>query len=232
MSASLLRGLRVLEMLHEEPLGISEIARRLEVDKGGVSRVMAALQREGWVERTGRRFVLGTRTLSLVDDPTRALLAEAADLAGRLLRETGHTVAVLELRGSGAQPLAVCARAGAEDFREHPAPFDHLCATAGGVALLAQLADDVVDEHLDLDPWPLESPTAPAGPGEIRELVAQVRSGAPVTERSWTVPGQSCVALPWPGHHRPLAVAVLGPEQQLTRGHDRIVAVLRAALER
>lgn len=231
MSASLLRGLRVLEMLHEEPLGISEIARRLEVDKGGVSRVMAALQREGWVERTGRRFVLGTRTLALLDDPTRALLAEATDLAGRLLHETGHTVAVLQRRGSGAQPLAVRAAEGAGDFREHAAPFDHLCATAGGVALLAQLTDDLVDQQLDLDPWPLESPTAPSGPSEVRELVAQVRSGSAVTERSWTVPGQACIALPWPHLGRPLAVAVLGPEAELTREHDRIVDLVRAALE-
>lgn len=230
MSASLLRGLRILEMLQEEPLGTNEIARRLEVDKAGVSRVMAALQREGWVDRTGRRFVLGTRTLALLDETTRALLTEASDLAGRLLRETGHTVAVLQRRGSGAQPLALCEAEGTEDIREHAAPFEHLCATAGGVALLAQLPDDLVEQHLALDPWPLESPSAPSGPEEIRDLLAQVRSGSAVSERSWTVPGQACIALPWPGHTRPLAVAVLGPEQTLTREHDQVVARIRAAL--
>lgn len=230
MSASLLRGLRILEMLQEEPLGTNEIARRLEVDKGGVSRVMAAMQREGWVDRTGRRFVLGTRTLALLDETTRALLTEATDLAGRLLRETGHTVAVLQRRGSGAQPLALCEAESTKDFREHAAPFEHLCATAGGVALLAQLPDDLVEQHLALDPWPLESLGAPAGPDEIRDLLAQVRSGSAVSERSWTIPGQACIALPWPGHSRPLAVAVLGPEQALTREHDQVVARIRAAL--
>ena len=49
MSASLLRGLRILEMLAQEPVGVSELARRLEVDKAGVSRVLASLHREGWV---------------------------------------------------------------------------------------------------------------------------------------------------------------------------------------
>lgn len=230
MSASLLRGLRILEMLQEEPLGTNEIARRLEVDKAGVSRVMAALQREGWVDRTGRRFVLGTRTLALLDETTRALLTEATDLAGRLLRETGHTVAVLQRRGSGAQPLALCEAEAAEDFREHAAPFEHLCATAGGVALLAQLPDDLVEQHLALDPWPLASPTAPSGPDEVRALLAQVRSGSAVAERSWTIPGQACIALPWPGHTRPLAVAVLGPEEALTRERDQVVARIRAAL--
>ena len=61
--------------------------------------------------------------------------------------------------------------------------------------------------------------------------MAQVRSGSAVTERSWTVPGQACIALPWRDHARPLAVAVLGPEEELAREHDRIVALVRAALE-
>jgi DNA-binding IclR family transcriptional regulator len=233
MSASLLRGLRVLEMLHEEPIGISEIARRLGVDKGGVSRVMAALEREGWVERTGRRFVLGSRTLLLVDESGRALIDEASRVARRLHRETGRTVAVLQRRGSGAQPLALRASQGAgqeADFRDHAAPFEHLCATAGGVALLAQLPDAVVDQHLALDPWPLSAPTAPAAPDQVRELIAQVRGGEPVAERSWTVPGQACVALPWPGHSRPLAVAVLGPEDELGAQQDEVVAAMRTAL--
>lgn len=219
-------------MLQEEPLGTNEIARRLEVDKAGVSRVMAALQREGWVDRTGRRFVLGARTLALVDETTRSLLTESADVAGRLGRETGHTVAVLQRRGSGAQPLALHEAPGSADFREHPEPFEHLCATAGGIALLAQLPDETVDQYLDVQPWPLASPMAPSGPEAIRELVAQVRAGSAITERSWTVPGQACIALPWSGHARPLAVAVLGPESALTRHHDEMVDRIRTALER
>src|SRR5690606_22782271 len=122
---------------------------------------------------------------------------DAGRIARRLHRETGHTVVVLQRRGSGVQPLALRAGQGAEEFREHNAPFEHLCATAGGVALLAQLPDDVVDQHLVLDPWPLAAPTAPSGPDQVRELIAQVRAGEPVAERSWTIPGQACIALPW-----------------------------------
>jgi DNA-binding IclR family transcriptional regulator len=229
VSASLLRGLRILEMLADEPLGVSELARRLEVDKGGVSRVMGALEAEGWVVRTGNLFVLGERALGLTAVPLLGpLLAEAAEVTGRLHERTGLTAVALVLAGRGAQPLSMAGAAGFDVVRREARPFDSLVATAGGIALLAQLPPGQVRARLALDPWPDIDGDGPQDAVAVEELIAQVAAGGVVEECGWTVPGLACIAAPWRPRtaDRPLALAVLGPVAEVTSRRGDVVGLL------
>ncbi|WP_181310342.1 helix-turn-helix domain-containing protein [Nocardioides campestrisoli] len=247
MSASLLRGLRILEMLRTEPLGVSEVARRLQVDKAGVSRVLRALLEEGWVERTGRLHVLGPRALLLSSGAfTTPLRGRAVQLARRLRDQTGQTTAVVQLRTSGAHPLAVEPREPDSPLPAPAEPANHLWETAAGLALLAQLPPADLSPHLDVSPWPTRAAGAPRSPEEVHDLLDRLRRGEPVVERSWNSPGIGCLALPWPlprsegeaeagedGHDAegPAALVVVGPEQEILRDHDRLAELLRAAAE-
>lgn len=231
MTTSLLRGLRALEMLGSEALGVSEIARRLDVDKAGVSRMLGQLHDEGWVLRTGARYVLGERALSLLPAAAAEVRRRAGRLADDLHARTGQAAVVLRLAGTGAQPLA--ARGDGLPL-EPEEPFEHLWSTAGGIALLAQLPDREVDRLLDVRPWPSYSPASPSGAEAVRALVRQVRAGGTAEERAWTVPGWGCTALPWPVPQSgvPHAALVLGPVDELARDAESVRRALLDAVDR
>jgi len=152
-------------------------------------------------------------------------------MADRLHQETGLTAVVLRLAGDGARPVAV---AGPADFLDPEAPYEHLWSTAGGIALLAQLPDAELDRRLDVSPWPRPSPAAPRDAAAVRALVRSVRAGAPAEERSWTIEGAGCVALPWPlvEPGPPYAVLVIGPVERIEESAHDVRQALRDTTER
>lgn len=101
----LLNGLRVLESfsLAEPTLGVTEIARKVDLHKSSVSRILATLEKAGYVERdasTGR-FRLGLGLIAL----TGPLLANldvrriAQPELDELTRRTGETTALMVWNG-------------------------------------------------------------------------------------------------------------------------------------
>ena len=89
------RALDVLEILADapEPLGVNEIARRLEVSPSSASRLLGTLAGRGLVEKveaTGR-YRLGVRLLQLGTHVLQRLdvRAVARPILERLERETG-----------------------------------------------------------------------------------------------------------------------------------------------
>jgi DNA-binding IclR family transcriptional regulator len=101
----LLNGLRVLEAfsITEPVLGVTDIARRVDLHKSSVSRILATLERAGYVDRddsTGR-FQLGLGLIAL----TGPLLANldvrrvAQPELEELTRRTGETSALLVWNG-------------------------------------------------------------------------------------------------------------------------------------
>ena len=101
----LLNGLRVLESfsIAEPVLGVTEIARKVDLHKSSVSRILATLEKAGYVERddsTGR-FRLGLGLIALTGpllanlDVRRMAHPELAELTQR----TGETSALVVWNG-------------------------------------------------------------------------------------------------------------------------------------
>lgn len=109
VSASvLLNGLRVLEAFSvaDPILGVTEIARRVELHKSTVSRLLATLEQAGYVEResTGGRFRLGLGLIGLAgpllaDLDVRRLARPALE---NLVAATDETAALALWDGRGA----------------------------------------------------------------------------------------------------------------------------------
>ncbi len=107
-SSVLLNGLRVLESfsIAEPVLGVTEIARKLDLHKSSVSRILSTLEKAGYVERddsTGR-FRLGLGLIALTGpllanlDVRRLAHPELAELT----RRTGETSALMVWNGTEA----------------------------------------------------------------------------------------------------------------------------------
>ena len=104
---SLDRGLHILDLLGSAPgpLGVTDIAGVLEVDKSTAYRLLCTLQGRGYVEqletkkyRLGLRCIhIGAVTLNAID--TRV---EAAPFLAELARRTGKTVHLAVLAGEEA----------------------------------------------------------------------------------------------------------------------------------
>src|SRR6476660_3517683 len=101
----LLNGLRVLESfsIAEPVLGVTEIARKVDLHKSSVSRMLATLEKAGYVERdegTGR-YRLGLGLIALAGpllanlDVRRVALPELEELT----RRTGETSALMVWNG-------------------------------------------------------------------------------------------------------------------------------------
>jgi len=198
VSRALQRGLSILEALGDRSVGVRELARRLGIDKGALSRTLTLLAREGWAVRDAGGYRLGPRAQALgAAGDTRGTIARAGRIAHVVSGLTGASAFVMQLAGS--RPLLIAATPGPEaPSADGWDPPDALWATAGGIALLSQLEPDDAAPYLAEHPWPRYSAASPESADAVRALVADVREGAPARETGWSHPAAACIAVPWP----------------------------------
>ncbi len=102
------RAVRVLACLEAEarPLGVSEIARRLDASKGSVHDVLETLRRHGLLDRddASKQYWLGARLVRLgaAARSRLDLAAVARPVMARLAEESGETVLLLRRQGDRA----------------------------------------------------------------------------------------------------------------------------------
>lgn len=129
----------------EPELGVSDLARRLGVDRASVHRLLRALLAERFIEQDPAtrlyRLGLGVLDVAAVRISQHGLLGIAQPHLERLRDEVGETVALLVLDGNEAVCLAVvesrhAVRVGYDIGERLP-----LHASAGGQVLLANLAE-------------------------------------------------------------------------------------------
>jgi IclR family acetate operon transcriptional repressor len=150
------RAARVLAFLEAEgrPLGISELARRLNASKGTVRDVLETLRSHGLLERddANKHYRLGPRLVRLghAAQDGRDLARIAGPFLTRLAEETGETALLLTRQGdralivAKAEPGRTAMRVSAPVGRRIP-----LIAGAVGKMFLAFAEEHVRADHLD-----------------------------------------------------------------------------------
>jgi IclR family KDG regulon transcriptional repressor len=103
-------ALRVLEEFRDEAdLGVTELARRLNLHKNNVFRILATLEQQGYVEQAGENeaYRLGVRCLELGSayGASRSLLRLARPVLVDLARGSGESAHLGELRDFGVVHL-------------------------------------------------------------------------------------------------------------------------------
>ena len=215
---SLARGLKILDILGQNPDGISitELSERLDVDKGSASRLVATLASHGYAERdeVTRRYHVGSQIVSLSRSVLNRLpLREAAKPFLRQLMERTGECAHLGVAAQGKVMYIdqvespVTLRVNAQVGTMNP-----LYCTALGKILLA---------FSDLE-LPAEMPAFTEKTitdfGTLKEHLEQVRRlGYAVDDEEFDT-GVRCIAVPVFDFRNKLAgaIGVSGPATRVT----------------
>lgn len=185
----------------EEPqLGVTEISRRLNMDKGNVHRLLATLERRGFVRRVGQRgrYAVGPKTFEIgsIFATSNPLVEIAGPVLESLAIEAHATAQVSVLNGHSALCVALY---------ESPLPVRvvsrigsrlPLHASASGKALLMQLPDDWIDEWLASSPLPSYTPRTITDPDRLRAEIREARRRGYASQAEEYYLGTCSVAAP------------------------------------
>jgi DNA-binding IclR family transcriptional regulator len=150
LSGSLPKGLALLELLSSDdaPMGVTMLARRMDMPKSGVHRLLQVMRALGWVrqtltgeyECTLKLWELGQRVVNRVD-----LRGAAAASMRELAEQSRETILLSILDGTDVLYLDVIDSP--QPVRAHTRPGDRAPAfcMATGKAMLAHAPASVVD---------------------------------------------------------------------------------------
>jgi DNA-binding IclR family transcriptional regulator len=230
------RAVSVLELLatHGE-LGITEIAREMEVHKSTVSRLVSVLESRGLVEQLSERgkyaigfgivrlagAVAGRMDLAKLGHPVcHALAEELGETVNIAVADDGAAINVSQERASAA--------IAAENWIGRRTP---LHATSSGKILLASMTPEQREEILG-DPLPSYTPCTITDVDELNATIERAaKDGYAVSFEELEV-GLHAVAVPVRGSHGSIiaALSASGPAYRLSRQRLRqIVPTISAA---
>ncbi|WP_203581916.1 IclR family transcriptional regulator [Microbacterium hibisci] len=175
----------ILEAFDEDDrgLGLSELAVRAGLPKSTVSRLVATLVRQRYLERDGRRIHLGLRLFELgqLAEQPRELRIAALPVMAELRNRTGEN-AHLAIR-DGAEMICIAAMRGRSGTSLAVRTGGRLAvhATALGKAVLAYAAPDDVAGVLTTRLTAF-TPATVVDPSRLRQQLEAIRSGAPAVE--------------------------------------------------
>jgi IclR family acetate operon transcriptional repressor len=230
----LTRALDLLDSLASatEPLGATELARRLGTTKSATFRILVNLERRGYVRKDPgtARYLLGPRLVTLGHrargdfDLLRVAHPHLAALSGQF-QETAN-LGVLEQRDviyldivESPRALRMAARVGARD-RAH--------STALGKAILAFLPEPEREQLLRA---PLEARTARTiiDPALLRAELDAIRQSGIAVEFGENEPDARCLGAPVFDHHGTVcaAISISGPASRID---DTTLVVIGSAV--
>ncbi len=236
---------RVLSVLSafggpERSLGVTELARRLGMNKNMVHRALTTLAAEGHVTRdpSGTRYQLGYRVLTLARDDDFDIRALARPVLEELHALTGESVFLSIIVGRARVNVDWIEARGRRVSASRRGRSVPLHCTKMSRALLAYLSDREIADYLaSAEPLTrhdaLFPETADATPQDVWDDIGRIRRDGFITWRNPQQYGANYVAFPLlDGDGRPHAlVTVGGPFERF--GPERIeglMAQMRAVL--
>lgn len=224
MINSLARGLETLRILarSEGPLGVSDLAARLDVDPSSSYRILATLESYGFViqEARGRKYSLGFESLAIAGALLRKL--DVVSLAGRhlvdLVARTGESAHLAVL--SGAKVVFVCRETATALLRVETTvgTAEPAHCTAVGKALLIDHDEHQLRKLFDVEPLPRFTDTTITGLHDLQVELARSRAAGYACDDQELHAGVRCLAAPLRAHDGRIvaSIGISGPSARLT----------------
>ncbi len=233
---SIARAAEVLKLLSNGVEKMTEISRRLEVNKATVHRIMKTLENKGLVSQdtTTRKYYLGPLIQALAENPLtvhRIVGQLAVGEMERLTDKFGETV-VLQIR-RGGQRLILEKSEGHQSIRYFPVNIESspIHAGAGAKILLAGMDQTELSKllkRLDL---------VKVGPNTIDEKerllaeIVKIRSQGYAVSFGETIEGGAGIAVPIRNYSCPVALVIVGPELRIKENKDILLKELKHSAE-
>ncbi|WP_110917296.1 IclR family transcriptional regulator [Mycolicibacterium holsaticum] len=188
---------RLLDELHaaQSPVGINDLARRTDLPKSTVSRLVAEMTRTGMVDRYAEKVGIGLRVFEWGEHArSRRLTRDAAmPILVRLLLTTRHTIHLAVLDGFDVLYLEILPSPSAPQLPSRVGGRLPAHATGVGKALLAGAPPQVVDALVAAG-LPAVGPRTVRHPQLLRRQLNRAATGDLALEHEESGPGISCVA--------------------------------------
>jgi len=179
-------------------LRVSDIARRAGLAKSVTSRIVADLVAEDFLERADNGVRVGIRLFELGELAQRSkeLRQLALSAMADLRQATGLTVQLSVLKGTDQVYVEILQGRGTPvDIRSRIGGRVPAYGTAGGKAVLAFSAEEVVERALATEMVPL-GPGTITDPAALRRQLLRVRADGIAFETEESNPGVTCAACP------------------------------------
>jgi IclR family acetate operon transcriptional repressor len=228
--SSLSKGLELLLKLKElsRPLGLSEAARLLGFNKATTFRVLATLERYGFVERDDaqRNYKIGVSAFSVGAGYLNDRRAKMRAVMRKLVSESGHTVTMSVLDGvsvifverlDGTSRVRVTVEVGSRAVAY---------ASASGKVLLAELGDLEVKRRFKSAKLRRLTPTTITSIDRFLTDLSTVRMRGFATSNEESTKGLCAISVPLRNRERSCvaALSVAFPSASLTKKEQGALA--------
>jgi DNA-binding IclR family transcriptional regulator len=221
---SLGRGLKILFILGQaaEPMRISEISRRLEIDKSTAYRIVSTLREQGFVEQDPetRKYLLAVKVIEVGGLKLRSIkfLPTAKPVIEELMLHTREAVHIAVLVEGEVMYVATEQCSGTYNVNTVVGGRASLHSTAVGKALLAELPEVEIDRLISLKGMTRFTDRTIINLEELRRDLALVRERGWAMDNEETYTAVRCIASVIRDHQgKALASAGLsGPAQRIS----------------
>lgn len=228
MVKSVSRALDIITLvsLKKGGLGVTEIAKQIDINKSSVYRILSTLVQYGYIEQDGDtgKYKLGYKFLEISSKLLESidLRAEARPFLQELENETNEVIHLVVY--DQGEVVYIEKLEGNETLRMHSkvgkrAPMH---CTSVGKAILAHLPLNVVIDILDRKGMPVHTDKTITDKDEFLKELSQVRQNGYALDLEENEYGITCVAAPIFDHLGKViaAVSISGPTMRMTE--DRL----------
>ncbi len=233
---SIARAAEVLKLLSSGVEKMTEISRRLDVNKATVHRIMKTLESKGLVSQdtATRKYYLGPLIQSLAQNPLmvhRILGQLAVGEMERLRDKFGETV-VLQIR-RGGQRLILEKVEGNQSIRYFPENIETspVHAGAGAKILLAEMNRAELNMLLARLDLVKVGPNTLGDKKKLLKDLEDIRSQGFAISFGETIEGGAGVAVPIRHYSCPVALVIVGPEDRIKENRAVILKELALSSE-
>jgi len=222
--SSVANAIRIIKVFSDEEyeIGISDLGKRLSLPKSTVHRLASTLVDAGMLEQNAEngKYRLGLTIFELGSLVRRKMdfSNEAKPYLMELREKTGETVLLSVLEHSSMLVINSLESKYSVRMTVDVGVRRHACYTAGGKALLAFQAVEVIDEII-AEGWEAEADNTITDPAAFRQELAGIRSSGYALDDEEGEIGLRSIAVPIRDHGGNVvaAVSVVGPSQRLTK---------------
>jgi DNA-binding IclR family transcriptional regulator len=214
------RTLQILETLYDlEQAGVTELADRLDMNKGTVHHHLSTLEEREYVVKKGQKYQLGLRLFemgiqtrrqtelySVAKEHIDELAEKTGEMANLMIEEHGRGTYIYISRGE--QAVTLDTKIGTRQY---------LHASALGKTILAHMPDDRFNAVVEQHGLPRETPNTVTDRATLEEELERIRDEGVAFDGEERAEGIRCVAAPITDNDNTLrgAVSVSGPSTRM-----------------